>query len=406
MSTCRLTAYSSFNDKSISVGDIIVISTVQLRLVELGSLRLAVTLVLLLGGGGCQKRPVENIKGKSETLRGLEVKETSQALLVSEILSARDQQNTLKCPVTIKNTSNEKSIVTLTAVGCSCYRIELNQQPLVTGTEIPVAPGAEVTLEFRAVVPATQLTKDYSADFTVTSGHSEQTIRATCTLNIFSDVSLSPNVVTAEADYETGGVKTQKLTIFRVLREADIAMVGDVPVLEHLPESVNVTSIEQLGDPETLEDGLTRVAWVANLEVTVPKEAAADAPPISYVVQFPGVDRQAPSEKMATQGQLIIRSRAPIAFPKTIHFGKFPLGETRNRRFLVVSPEENNFKLLPVGQLPESIKVDAKPELAARHWLDVKIQPTETGDFDETLSFETGLQEMPTIKIQLKALIE
>lgn len=350
-------------------------------------------IVLLFSG--CGRETVVSAVEVTESVRG-------RALLVSEILAADDRARLLDCPIRIENLGESTQQLQVVGTGCACYGLTLDGRLIKREESIPIPPGSVLTLGIQGMPPDVQSEKDYEAnlEFTVVEGESHP-VSVRCRLNVYQDVRLTPNVVTCETEFGEARHDRRPVTVQRVFRSE--TGLSPEPIVRGLPENVSLEGLQREGAPEELETGLWRITWTGMLNAMIPDDTSPTAPLSTFQVLF-----EEGAQLLASgTGQLSIRSRASIAFPREIHFGRLKVGQLRQRRVMLASTDAEPFTLtVDEEQSSPELHAVVRPEASVRQFVDLQVTPSHPGAFEETVTFRSDRRAQPTISIAIRGVVD
>ena len=325
------------------------------------------------------------------------------SLLVSEVLQARAESRKSQCPVELTNTGSKDRVVKIVRTGCACYGVTLDGTRLKSGDSftIPAGETKQIQLEFQ---PAdSQSEKHYTVDLTaLLDNGKEQIIPIKCRQQVYSDIRITPSVVTVETEENAEINDTQAIGIEHVYRNG-MNEEGAL-AFQTLPEHMVVSSLKKVGSAEDLGHGLWRQKWVAQVNVKLP--ATRDETPKQAM--FSLAAESPDGEVTARQnGSLVIHTRQKVIFPNRVHFGKMGVGHTRTRRILLSSTESNFFRLTcDPSKLPPFIKVNIQEHIDDRHLVEISVTPTVAGRFFEELKFQTDMYDVTEIAVRIEGIAE
>jgi len=333
--------------------------------------------------------------GCGRTPEGLMIQPRTElsTILVSEALAVEDAKSAVRCPTKVVNRGKAVSI-RLEATACSCYGVYYNGKKLTGETPVEI-PSGESVLTIQASMPTGQTAKSYQARFAVPGADGQsQSVDVQCALQVLNDISVDPRTWSFSVSPENVG-QLQRETATITLHYRSETAEDIKPRFPQIPDCLRIANLELTTPSEEIEPGLWRCQWTADLEATVPEDANPDDIPfpVQILMQRNGQQQQA-------FAQLITRVKLPISYARKVQLGRLYLGETSHRRMQVNSPVEAKFRLQP-KQSFDHVNIQVDDELASRHWVEISATPTELGDFQQTVTFATGLDEQPEIQINV-----
>lgn len=349
-------------------------------------------IILVVTMQGCSKTPAGNILQTQEVT-------TAETMLISELNATED--HLVQCPFQIENLSNESQVIKLVGTGCSCYGVTYQNEKVERGETISIEANSAIELKINAQAPLSENLKSYRATFEFPTGGKPEVRKLFCELQVYQDIKVFPKVLICDTRLGQSVVTEKEITLERIFRSED--GICPEPKFNNLPNGVELQSLVQSEDSVELEPGIWKSIWQAKLKIPVAGDLSATGNTTSYAVAFPENDS---AETLSSTAKIIQRVRVPVHYPKEIHFGRFPMGQSRTRSLFLSSVGGGKFRLEETQeQLPDNLDVSIPAEIASKYKIDLTFRGTESGDWSHNLILTTDLENQPEIEIALKAII-
>ena len=324
---------------------------------------------------------------------------TAKTMLISELNATED--HLVQCPFQIENRSPESQVIKLIGTGCSCYGVTHRGQKIERGESITIGAKSAIELHIDAQAPLSESLKSYRATFEFPTKGEPEVRKLFCELQAFQDIKVIPKVLICDTELGQSIVTEKEISVERIFRSKDGKC--SEPKFKNLPTGVEVQSLEQINNSVELEPEIWKAIWLAKVQIPVAGDLSATGITTTYAVAFPETDSE---EVLSSTGKIIQRVQVPVHYPKEIHFGRFPMGDSRSRSLFLSSVDGGKFRLEAVQErLPGNLDVSIPAELASKYKIKLTIRGTEPGEWRHRLLLTTDLENQPEIEIDLNAII-
>ncbi len=350
--------------------------------------------LLLLPGllGGCRDTPSGISIPNAERTHG--------AILISQLVMAEDRSELIDSDFEIQNHRSAPARIRFEGTGCTCYGVQFQGRRLERGEEFEIPAGGSAVVSIEARVPMEAGRHRYRAEFLWLDGEQEWQLPISLTVPLLEDVTVTPAVHVVELE-DKNALEALPVRVKRATR--DKTLVNRAPRVSGLPDCFQEASWQMAALPQEIEPGIWQTEWETTF---LPTQAVSFglAGKIQARVRFSFDDPEQASPHAYLR--LGIRQAHGLRAPEKVYFGSLSMGETKSRRILLSSIDEEGFVITKILSRHDQLTFESPSDVPRPHqWVKLILTGRSPGRFHGMVQIETDHHSGEPVRIEVSAII-
>ncbi len=298
----------------------------------------------------------------------------------------------------LRNVSGEDKTLQFMGTDCGCVAATVDGRRLEMNRMFQLHNRQELAVRLHFRIPQREGVFSYRGIFA--TPHADNII-ISFTTKVYNDLWVNPSCLIYKFQ------KHQKQTVDRLFHVVHTArgidnLANAIHFLK-LPKSITLINVVTMGNPIELEPQMWRQEFAINLCVSPKEETQGRVQPSEIKLTMASKNN---TNQTNLEIPVIISHNNGIDVVDEIDFGFIQIGETRTRRILLQSLEEQSFSIIHVSTSSKAITAKLSHEREHRHWIEVCLQPNKMDDGIGWINIETDYPACPQIRVKVRGMID